>query len=79
MRRGVGAAVAYALVGAIAESVSYLHQRVELETVRYAVVTGMLPSDTPFYPHGHLLELRIGGPDVPALCAGTRVAPHGIT
>jgi hypothetical protein len=69
----------YGLVGAIAESVSYLHQRVELETVHYDVVTGMLATDTAFHPHGHLLELRISGPDVPALCAGTRVAPRGIT
>ena len=65
----------YALIGAVAESVSYIHQRVENETVHYDVVTGMLATDTPFRPHGHLIELRIGGPDVAGLCAGARVVP----
>lgn len=66
---------AYALIGAIAESVSYIHQRVEAETVHYDVVSGMLAADTPFQPHGHLVELRIGGPRVAELCAGARVMP----
>jgi hypothetical protein len=65
----------YALIGAVAESVSYIHQRVENETVHYDVVTGMLATETPFRPHGHLFELRIGGPDVAGLCAGARVVP----
>jgi hypothetical protein len=65
----------YALIGTVAESVSYIHQRVDTETVHYDVVTGMLATDTPFRPHGHLIELRIGGPDVAGLCAGARVVP----
>ncbi len=47
--------------------------------IAHEAVTGMLPTDTPFHLHGHLLELRIDGPDVAALCLGTRVAPRGIT
>ncbi len=43
------------------------------------VAVGMLPTDTPFHPHGHLLKLQIGGPDVATLCVGTPVAPRGIT
>ena len=65
----------YALIGTVAESVSYIHQRVDTETVHYDVVTGMLATDTPFRPHGHLIELRIGGPDVAGLCAGAGVVP----
>lgn len=67
----------FALIGDVAESVSVVHQRVERETVHYHVVTGMLAADTPFRPHGHLVEFRVSGPDVADLCAGARVIPAG--
>jgi len=67
----------FALIGEVAESVTYIHQRVEADTVHYDVVTGMLATDTPFRPHGHLIEFRVSGPEVAGLCAGTRVMPAG--
>ncbi len=62
---------AYALVGSVAESASYIRQRrtrsvpdidaVEGGGLLYEVATGMLAGDTPFAPHGHTLRLRISG------------------
>ncbi len=63
----------FALLGAIAESVSYIHQRVGDEIIHYDVVSGMLDGDTAFHPHGHLIELHVSGVDVPVLCAGPQV------
>ena len=58
-RRGVRAA-AYALIGSMAESASYIRQEWDDDTVVYDVVTGML-GDSAFAPHGHVVRLRIGG------------------
>jgi len=49
-------------------------QRVLDDTVRYDAVTGMLAGDSPFRGHGHLVQLRISGIAVSAICAGTRAA-----
>lgn len=65
----------YALIGAIAESVSSFHQRVEAESIHYDVVTGMLADDGLFQSHGHLVQLRICGTALPATCAGARTWP----
>jgi hypothetical protein len=58
-RSGVRAA-AYALVGSMAESASYIRQHWDGDAVLYDVVTGML-QDSAFAPHGHVVRLRIGG------------------
>ena len=52
-------AAAYALIGEIAESASYLRERWDGDDVVYDVVTGMLAPDTEFAPHGHVLNVRI--------------------
>ena len=45
-----------ALVSSAAES--------DEHEIEYHVTTGMLEDDSPFAPHGHLLLLRIGGPQI---------------
>jgi hypothetical protein len=73
--RGVRAA-AFALIGAIAESATYVRQRrtaadgsvpadVDLPgggEVVFEVATGMLEPDTSFATHGHVLRLRVALP-----------------
>lgn len=65
----------FALLGTIAESTTFIRQRLTDETVEYDVTTGMLDGDSSFAGHGHLLRFRVGGPDVGRLVAGARVAP----
>lgn len=60
---------AFALIGVIAESTSFVRQRIEDDMVEFRVATGMLSDDTSFASHGHLLLLLIGGPAVRSLCA----------
>jgi hypothetical protein len=55
---------AFALVGAVAESVTFVHQVVGQRHIDYRMTTGMLHEDTHFAPHGHLVVLRVGGPTV---------------
>jgi hypothetical protein len=57
--RGGARAAAYSLIGQVAEAASYVRERREGDAVVYEVATGMLPSDTSFAPHGHVLTLRI--------------------
>jgi hypothetical protein len=54
-------AAAYAVLGSIAESATYVRQRGGGgdEVVVFEVVTGMLAPDTRFAPHGHTLRLRV--------------------
>jgi hypothetical protein len=52
-------AAAYALIGAVAESATYIRQRQEAGATVYEVGTGMLAPDTSFAPHGHVLVLRV--------------------
>jgi hypothetical protein len=58
--RGLRAA-AYALIGQVAESATYVRQRRDEGLVTYEVATGMVGGDTHFAPHGHVLLLRIAG------------------
>jgi hypothetical protein len=51
----------FALVGAFAESSTHVRQRTLPDGVEYDVVTGMLPDETPFRTHGHLVRFRIEG------------------
>lgn len=66
----------FALVGAIAEHQTFVAQAIEGDAVVYRVSTGMLPGEGGFSGHGHLLALRVTGPRIPALIAGTR-PPQG--
>ena len=56
---GVGEirAAAVALIGQVAETVTYIRQY--RDPLRFEVVTGIAPDDGPFATHGHLLTLRI--------------------
>ena len=49
----------WSLIGAIAESGTYVRQRRENGTYVCEFVTGMLAADTQFAPHGHTVRLRI--------------------
>jgi hypothetical protein len=50
---------AFALIGSVAESASYVREGVEDDVATYDVVTGMLQPDTRFASHGHVLRLRV--------------------
>ena len=56
--RGLRAA-AFALIGEVAESATYIRQRDEPGAIVYEVGTGMLAPDTDFASHGHVLILRV--------------------
>jgi hypothetical protein len=62
----------FALLGELAESATYVHQRTEGETVIYDVATGMLPGDSPFAPHGHSVQFRFRGDEVRRIVVGMR-------
>ena len=62
----------FALLGAFAESATYVHQRVDDDAVCYDIATGMLDEDMPFRPHGHLVQFRVTGSAVDAICASRR-------
>jgi hypothetical protein len=50
----------FALLGAIAETSTYVRQRNgEAGELLFEVVTGMLEPDTSFAPHGHTLRVRV--------------------
>ena len=49
----------YALVGAIAETATYVRQRREDGSATFEVVTGIIGEDAHFEPHGHAVRLRI--------------------
>jgi hypothetical protein len=49
----------FRLVGAFAESSTHVRQRTVGDAVEFDVVTGMLPDETPFRTHGHLVCFRV--------------------
>jgi hypothetical protein len=55
----------FALIGSVAESATYVHQRVADDHITYDVTTGTLDADSPFQGHGHLLRLSVRGPSIP--------------
>ena len=61
----------YGLLGAIVEGTSFVRQRVGATTIDYEITTGLLEGDSPFVGHGHLVHLRVSGPVVERLIAGT--------
>lgn len=50
---------AFALIGTVAESSTFIRQVLVDEDVVFEATTGMLAGDSPFAPHGHLLLLRV--------------------
>jgi hypothetical protein len=74
-RRQQRAAI-FAVVGAIAESATAVHEEPREDGATFEVVTGLLEGDGPFASHGHALVLRVlshakgappaRGSDVPA-------------
>ncbi len=60
-------AVAYRLIGSIAESSTNVVERVDGWEVLYDVVTGMVAGQTRWAPHGHAVQLRMGGDAVRAM------------
>jgi hypothetical protein len=61
---------AFALLGQIAESVTYVRQRVEGNEIVFDAVTGMLEGDGRFRGHGHLVQIRICGEAVDRMIVG---------
>jgi hypothetical protein len=61
--RGGARSAAYAVLGSVAESASYVREAREGDTASYDVVTGVPAPETPFAQHGHVLRLRIVGVD----------------
>lgn len=57
--------VIFGVVGSFAESSTHVLQRVVRDTVEYDVVTGMLPDQTHFRTHGHLVRFKIVGEPAP--------------
>jgi len=58
---------AFRLLGGIAESSTNVIERVEEPDVVYDIVTGMVTGQTRWAPHGHAVQLRIGGEPVRAM------------
>lgn len=54
----------FALIGAVAESATFIEQRLTDNGVEFWIATGVLPADEPFAGHGHAIVLRVGGPAV---------------
>jgi hypothetical protein len=66
---------AYALIGAIAEGATNIHQQVLASGVNYEVVTGLLEEQTPFRSHGHLLRLHVIGAAAEQVAAAAAAPP----
>jgi hypothetical protein len=49
----------FEVIGSFAESSTHVRQRTLTDAVEFDVVTGMLPDETPFRTHGHLVRFRI--------------------
>ncbi len=58
---GAARAAAFALIGSVAESATYIRQRRETPALVFEVATGMLAPDAEFAPHGHVLIVRVAG------------------
>jgi hypothetical protein len=59
-----------ALIGAVAESTTFVRQCVSADGIEYHVVTGELGADTTFAGHGHLLHFRVSAPKLTEMLAG---------
>lgn len=63
---------AFAFIGEVAEATTHVRQLVADGAVEYWIATGMVSGDAPFTGHGHLLQLRVVGPQIPQFIAGTQ-------
>jgi hypothetical protein len=63
-------AIAYALIGSVAEASTVIHQRPGAAGPEFDIVTGLLADDTEFATHGHTLRLRFTTPTSDESVAG---------
>lgn len=63
---------AFGLIGEVAETTTHVAQSIGESRVEYRIATGRFPGESGFTGHGHLPHLRVTGPRIPALVAGTR-------
>jgi hypothetical protein len=61
---------AFALIGSFVEDAAHVVQRRAGGVVEFEVATGQDTGD--FAPHGHLVRLRVTGPDVERVAGGLR-------
>jgi hypothetical protein len=54
VRQGV-----YALIGAVAETATYVRQRRDNGALTFELATGLIGEDAHFAPHGHTVRFRI--------------------
>jgi hypothetical protein len=52
---------AFALVGAVVESATFIRERHEDDVLVVEAATGSLAGDSEFAPHGHVLVIRVHG------------------
>ena len=55
----------FGIIGSFAEPSTHVMQRSVGRTVEYDVVTGVLPDQTHFRTHGHVVRFRIVGEPAP--------------
>jgi hypothetical protein len=55
----------FSVIGSFAEGSTHVAQRPVDGAVEYDVVTGMLPDQTEFLTHGHLVRFRVVGEPAP--------------
>ncbi len=49
----------FGLIGSVAESATYVHERAHAGRVEFVVVTGMLDEQTEFNSHGHVVRISV--------------------
>lgn len=62
----------FALLGQVAETMTFVEQRIEGDELVFDVVTGMRTETGRFTGHGHVLQMRVGGARVQSFVAGMR-------
>jgi len=58
---GAARAAAFALVGSVVESATFIRERHEDDVLVVEAATGSLADDSEFAPHGHVLVIRVHG------------------
>jgi hypothetical protein len=58
-REGEVRAAAFALIGSVAETATYVRQRRVTDGLVFEVATGFIAGDAHFAPHGHTLSLHV--------------------
>jgi hypothetical protein len=62
----------YALIGQVAEGTTFVRQVVAEGGIEFHVTTGLLPGDSRFASHGHLLRWYVAAPRQAEMIAGLR-------